>query len=319
MLALFSKMRGFVLLFIPHKEFFLKVIFVFLYFMSVTVKFTPAWILGTYFSTLKTGIPLLPGWSTALATNIVIFTQVVECWFLLSSRPWLQRMSFAYAIFFHLYSGILVLYDYPSITLPIIAILFGPMYKFTKIPFDKKALGGWVLIAAIALFQLLGFIIPTDRFLTLEGNRFGMFMFEANHACVATVNYNYSYQKDSSTDFEAAAGTSCSGFYCLVSRNTVRSATSSVEELRYESGTAWNRCDPYEWWTRLHNECARNLALTRVGLTFDHSINGGPFLRIIDTQNICNLSYRPWVHNDWIKFGADAPIVGYPLQNLYHY
>src|SRR6185436_1283606 len=97
-----------VLLFVPYKEFFLKLAFVFMYFMSVTVKFTPAWTLGTYFSSLRSGVALFPGWSAIFLTNFVIFIQVVDSWFLMSRNWILQRISFAIAVIFHLYSGVFV-------------------------------------------------------------------------------------------------------------------------------------------------------------------------------------------------------------------
>ncbi len=307
------------LLFIPYKEYFLKLLFVFFYFMSVTVKFSPAWIAGTYFTSMVNGAPLLPVWFVVIATNIVIFVQIVECWFLLSNNRVLQRISLAFALFFHLYSGILVNYNYPSVTLPAIAILFGPMYRHTFPPFTRRALVGWGFVALLALFQLLGFVTPTDRFLTLEGNRFGMFMFEANHQCVATVTRHFSSRITANNDFESAAGTQCDGFYCVVKRSTSVSATSSAQTLRYESATAWNRCDPYEWWSRLHTICAAYPSVTSVSLQFDHSINGGPFYRIVDLPNICDVGYALLKHNTWILLPPEARIVGYPVQNWYHY
>lgn len=308
------------LLFVPHKEFFLKLTFVFLYFMSVTVKFTPAWVLGTYFSSMQSGIPLLPSWSIVIATNIVIFAQIIESWFLLSRNWILQRISLIFALFFHLYSGILVGYDYPSITLPAIAILFGPLYRYTPVPFTRKAIAGWSIIVLIALFQLLGFVTPTDRFLTLEGNRFGMFMFEANHQCVATVTRRYNVPVTAASDFETPAGIPpCSGFYCLVKRTTTESAEGSQQELRYESASARNRCDPYEWWARLRSRCTRDATISGIAFRFDHSIDGGPFYRIIDTPNICALEYKFLARNPWIKLPPEAPIVGYPLQNWYYF
>jgi hypothetical protein len=175
-----------------------------------------------------------------------------------------------------------------------------------------------MLVALIALFQLLGFVIPTDRYITLEGNRFGMFMFEANHQCVATVTKYYDAEVDTAYDFKAAVGTPCFSFYCLVGRKATHSATGTVERLRYESGTAWNRCDPYTWWSKLHDQCARKTSLSRVALRFDHSINGGPFYRIVDVANMCDVEYYPFAHNSWIKLPPEAKTVGYPVQNWYH-
>jgi hypothetical protein len=305
------------LLFVPYKEYFLKLLFVMFYFMSVTIKFSPAWIEGTYFSSMVGGIPLFPRWCIAIATNIVIFEQVIGAWYLLSRNWILQRISLAFALFFHLYSGILVGYDYPSVTLPVIAVLFGPMYRYTPTPFSRKTIAGWSIVVFVILFQGLGYMIHTDRFLTFEGNRFGMFMFESNHQCVFTVK-KYSYAKLASAgDFESPAGTRCGQFYCLVKQTTTSNGKGSVQELRYESGTAWNRCDPYEWWSKLQVQCD-NPSVERIALQFDHSINGGPFYRIVDEQNICNVQYKFFTHNPWIKLPDEAQIVGYPVQNWYY-
>lgn len=306
------------LLFVPHKEYFLKFLFVFFYFMSVTVKFTPAWIAGTYFTSMQSGTPLIPGGFEAVATNIVIFVQIIECWFLLSKNKFLQRASFVFAMFFHLYSGILVGYNYPSVTLPAIAILFGPMYRYTPIPFSRKALAGWSVVALVAIFQLLGFIIPTDRYLTLEGNRLGMFMFEANHQCIATIQRRYDTPLPNTGDFESLPGTYCGDFYCFTKRATQSTPTSSVRTLQYESGTAWNRCDPQEWWSRLRSQCDRSDSASGIRFVFDHSVNGGPFYRIADVADICSVDYRFLQHNDWIKIPPEAPVIGHPVENWYH-
>ncbi len=307
------------LLFIPFKEYFLKLLFVLFYFMSVTVKFSPAWIEGTYFSSLVDGIPLFPDWLIPIATNIVIFEQVVGAWFLLSRNWILQRASFAFAVFFHLYSGILVIYNYPSISLPPLLILFGPMYRHTKTPFTRAAIAGWCLVVIVALFQLLGFSISSDRYLTLEGNRYGMFMFEANHQCIATVTRYTSEKLDPDRDYEVSEGTPCGGFYCLVKRATMLGAKENTLEMRYESGTAWNRCDPYEWWSKLRNQCKQNPNIHRIALQFDHSINGGPFYRIVEQADMCDIDYAPFTHNSWILVPPEAKVVGYPVQNWYHY
>jgi hypothetical protein len=305
-----------ILLFIPLKEYFLKLAFVFFYFLSVTVKFDPTWILGTYFTAMKSGIPVFPGPLTPPFTNLVIFMQVIGSWFLLSKHRILQRLALLYALIFHLYSGILVYYLYPSITLPPLLILFGPMYRYSPTPFSRKAIAGWIVILLVALFQLLGFIIPTDRRLTLEGNRFGMFMFEANHQCIATVR---TYSTGGLLATSSADVLSCQGFYCLTHTSSYRENGLTVKEDRYESPSAWNRCDPYEWWAQLHTRCAMNPAVVRVAFQFDHSINGGPFYRIVDVPNICDVIYRPFVHNDWILMPPEAQIVGYPVQNGYQY
>ncbi len=306
------------LLLVPHKEYFLKLVFVFLYFLSVTVKIDSTWILGTYFTSLENGLPIFPDALTALFTNIVMFMQMVGCWFLLSRRVILQRLAFVYFVVFHMYSGVFVLFLYPTVTIPSLLILFGPMYRHTPIPFDKKTFGGIILLILLSVFQLLGFLAPGDRRMTLEGNRFGMFMFEANHQCVVTVT-TYGERLPSIPDSETPAGTACRGFYCMVRAQTSIQGGVTAQKLRYESGSAWNRCYPYSWWSRQHTRCIYNPAVERISVQIDHSINGGPFYRIVDAQNICDLPYRAFGPNEWIKSPPEAPLVGYPVKNSYHY
>ncbi len=305
-----------ILLFIPFKEYFLKLAFVFLYFMSVTTKFDSTWVVGSYFSAMKTGLPLFPDALTPFFSNLVIFSQVIGCWFLLSKRWVFQRAALIFFVSFHLYSGILVHYTYPSIALPPLLILFGPLYRHTPTPFSKKALWGWLVILIIAAFQVLGFIVPGDRRMSLEANRFGMFMFEANHQCIADVRTHMRTPTAASSTTESF---SCSGFYCLTRTSIYPDAGGMVQQERYESASAWNRCDPYEWWSRLHKACAKNPEVSRIAMRFDHSINGGAFYRIVDVPNVCDLAYKPFVRNEWIQLPPEAPIVGYPVQNFYSF
>lgn len=306
------------LLFAAHKEFFLKIAFIFLYFMSVTTKLDSTWILGTYFTALKDGLPLFPDIFTPLITNVVIGMQMVGAWFLVSRHQWLQRSVFAFFVAFHVYSAIFVFYFYPSVSLPTLLIMFGPMYRHTPIPFTKRATVGWAILALVAIFQVLGFLAPGDRRMTLEADKFGMFMFEANHQCVVTVGTYQHAALRPRTDWEASLGTRCTSFYCMVKTTTSEVDGFFLREERYESGTAWNRCYPYEWWTRYHTLCERDGNIARVSLRLDHSINGGPFYRTVDVENICEMSYRPFGGNSWIKQPPEAPLIGYPVTNTYN-
>ena len=308
-----------VLLFAPHKEFFLKLVFVFLYFMSVTTKLDATWVLGTYFTSLRDGLPLFPDALTLPITNAVIFMQMIGAWFLMSRNMILQRAAFAYFVFFHFYSGVFVTYFYPSVSIPSLLILFGPMYRYTPIPFGWKTLAGWTVIALLAIFQLLGFMASGDRRITLEGNKFGMFMFEANHQCIVTVGTYSSVPPAGIGGWESDPGTRCDSFFCEVKRVTQKAADALyLRESRYESGTAWNRCYPYEWWSRYHAACDRDSTIERVSLRIDHSINGGPFYRIVDVTDICGMPYYPLGENRWVKQPPEAPLIGYPVMNTYN-
>ena len=278
---------AFVLLFIPHKEFFLKLCLVLFYFLSTAAKLHETWILGTYFSALKTGLPLFPDWAIPFMTNWVIFMEMVAAWFLLSKRMIMQRAVFVFFAMFHLYSGLLVEYRYPATVLPTLFILFGPLYRFQEVSLDKRSLAGWALVALLFVGQMMPVVIYGDEKLTLEGNTYGLYMFEANHQCISTTRTVF--------------------------------ADGTVQEWRGESISSRDRCDPYRAWFRIHSRCkALGARVDRVEWTFDHSINGGPFLRIVDVSDACVLEYHPFRHNAWIKTEYDSPpIMGYPVENVY--
>lgn len=276
---------GFVLLFLPHKEFFLKLVFVLLYFLSTATKIHETWIVGTYFSALKTGLPLFPEWSIPFWTNTVVFMEMIAAWFLLSSNKLLQRTVFTFFVAFHLYSGLLVEYRYPATVLPTLLILFGPFYRFTKVPLDRRAIVGWLLILCMFAGQSAAHLIPGDEKLTMEGNKLGLYMFEANHQCISTTHVEYK--------------------------------NGSTRTFRDESASARARCDPYRYWFRLQAVCTSN-EIRSIAWSLDHSVNGGPFLRIVDESNACTLSYSPFSHNAWIRTEKDNPsVIGYPVENIY--
>ena len=240
-----------------------------LYVLSTSAKVHEAWILGSYFTALKTGLPLFPKWSVPMWTNSVIFMEMIGAWFLMSKKGFLQKTILSIFVFFHLYSGILVEYRYPATILPTLLILFGPLYRYSPPPMGKKSVAGWLLVVTLFSLQIIPRAIPGDEKLTGEGNKFGLYMFDSNHQCISKV---------------ALFGVD----------GTISTSTQTSELAR-------DRCDPYHTWFRLHQICKSNQRIDRIAWTFDHSINGGPFLRIVDTPDACVLEYRPFVHNKWIR------------------
>lgn len=276
-----------IVLFIPYKEYFLKLSLVLFYFLASTIKLHDGWAMGTYFSALKTGLPLFPDWSIPVWTNIVIFSQVIGAWFLMSRNLIVQRLAMVFFVSFHLYSGVLVGFRYPSTVLPMLLIVSGPLYHYTKMPFGKKAIAGWIIVVLMFMAQFISIVIPGDVKMTMEGNKYGLYMFEANHQCVSTATV---YRKD---------GTS--------------------EEFKRKSFSARRRCDPYRYAFKLQTHCRRvSQTIERVAWTFDHSINGGDFMRIVDVPNVCDLELKAIGHNKWIKLDADSPeVVGRAAENVY--
>jgi hypothetical protein len=294
------------------------VLFVFLYFLSATIKFYPTWVLGSYFTSLKLGLPLFPDSLAPLVTNIVIFEQVIGCWFLLSKNRLVQRCTLAYTILFHLYGGIFVLYNYTIMSLSALLILFGPMYRHQRPPLGRTAIAGWTMLFIVFLFQAPVHLIPGDEKYTMEGYRFGMWMFDANHQCVSTFTVRYEKGAALSPDrYEAAPGAGCGSAFCVTKRETAQGADGSWSTtLRVESPRAETRCAPYTFWQRYMYLCA-SADVERVAFTFDHAINGGAFYRIVDVPDMCSLTYRPFRHNDWIKGPPEAPAVGFSVLNTY--
>lgn len=276
---------GLILLFFPHKEFFLKLIIVFFYTLSTATKIHPSWIEGGYFTALRTGLPFFPDWSIPLFTNFVIIMEMVGAWFLLSKNTLHQRTAFIFFVVFHLYSGILVMYRYPSTVLPFVIILFGPLYRNTPIPLDKKSIVGWFFILLLLCFQLSPKLIPGDEKMTLEGNKYGLYMFEANHQCFS------------------------------------EEVTIYTDGTRHEStrsnAVSRSRCQPYEYWFNLKEQCKKDSGISAIEWRFVHSINGGPFYKIVDMPNACALSYNAFKRNEWIKDSDTAEIIGYPVRNIY--
>ena len=257
---------GLILLFFPHKEFFLKLSLVIFYFLSTVAKIHPSWIEGGYFTSLKTGLPIFPDWSVPFWTNLIILMEMVGAWFLFAKNPLIQRAMLVFFIIFHLYSGILVQYRYPATVLPMLLILFGPWYRHTPPPLDHRAIVGWVFILFLVLFQFSPRFISGDEKLTLEGNKYGLYMFEANHQCVSLA--------------------------------TLRRIDGTTRNINGVKNSARQRCNPYNEWFELKQYCERTKGVERIEWTFDHSINGGPFYRIVNTENACSLEYHAFTHNE---------------------
>lgn len=305
------------LLFLPYKEYFTKLIFIVLYFVAATIKFFPAWTLGTYFSSLQAGLPLFPDAVIPLATNFVIFEQTIGCWFLLARNYIVQRTALVLFVLFHVYSGVFVLYNYPAATLPALLILFGPMYRYQRPPLSWRSLAGWVVIAAIFVSQIPSLHDIEKVRITTANNRYGLWMFDSNHQCVMSVKYVYpSGVRPENAPFEAPRGASCNTRECTVKRDIYQEDSAWVREERVESALSWQRCDPYQHWRALKNQCSD---YERIDIVFDHSINGGPFFRIIDERDVCALGYNAFGENAWIKGPPEAPAVGLPVKNIYRY
>lgn len=275
---------GAIFLFLPHKEFFLKLHIVLFYVLSTTTKINEGWILGTYFSSLSLGMPFFPDELIPLLVNTVIIMEIVGAWFLLGNRGLVHKVVFIFFLAFHFFSSIFVWYRFPVIVIPLLFILFGPLYKREYPPLTTNAIAGWLIALSCIALQSVSILIPGNASLTQEGLRYGMYMFDANHQCV--------------------------------SRAVVHRQDGTSYEMVDMSVSSRMRCDPYVYLSIIGRRCGPQVS--HIEWTFDHSINGAPFLRIVDERNVCILSYAPFARNAWIRTEYDAPqIIGYPLENWY--
>jgi hypothetical protein len=275
-----------ILLFFPNKVSFFKISFCLIYFLSGTIKIHEGWILGTYFSSLRMGLPIFSDVLIPFLTNFVIFLEITLTWSLLSKNRKIQLLVVCLYIIFHLFSASIVGYRYPIHCLPLLIPLFlinEDKFKFPK--FNFKNIIPYSFIILILIFHSIPYFIQGDQKVTYEGVRLSVGMFDANRQCSSTVLYNY----QDGTAKEVVTNTKYSGV----------------------------RCVPYQWWYRLKKECKKK-NVKSIDWTYDISVNGNPFYRVVNTDNVCELDYEVFGHNYWIETESNKSgheVVGYPQKN----
>jgi hypothetical protein len=275
-----------VVLFAPYKAWFLRLAFVFLYFLAATIKIHEGWILGTYFTSLETGLAIFGNTIAPIVTMLVIVGQIFGAWFLLSQHESRRNAAFIFFFIFHLYSIIYVGWRYPTSDLFMLCTLFYLYKNPAPVPLFRKTILPYAFLLLLLCMQFVPKLIPGDQKFTLEGNNLGLYMFEANHQCISTL--------------------------------TILKPGAKVAEKRQTMNiSAQIRCNPSFYLQRIKKACAENPSY-QYAWTFDHSINGGPFYRMIDEANACALEYKTFKKNLWIKHDFDnMEIIGYPLRNYY--
>jgi len=88
-------------------------------------------------------------------------------------------------------------------------------------------------------------------------------------------------------------------------------------EFAHEATSARNRCDPYRYWFRNKMRLCKPENTGKYRMVMTHSINGGPFMLIVDEPDLCALKYKPFSHNEWIKTEDEAIPTARPQENFY--
>ncbi len=267
---------GLILILSSYKIFYLRVLIVLFYLCAATIKLHDGYMSGSIFSSLKLGAPLIPEILLPY-TGIVFFALcIVAPLGLMFSTKESWRTFFLWLLtLFHIYSISVVGFRYPLLLIPILWILFH--YEKEDYILHKKYLTDWIsilILLAMCVFQSLPFFIASDAKVTGEGYRYGYYMYDANHQCE--------------------------------SRQTINFTSTSSQERVWKNNRALYACDPYEEWFKLQRLCAI-AGVTTISWTYDHSVNGSPYRRIVDTKDACKLDYSPFKHNLWIQ--EDGPTI----------
>lgn len=276
----------FIYLFVHRKLYFLRRVLSVLYLMAATMKFNESWVVGSYFSSLKLGMPLFADALIPYISNGIALFEIVTPWLLLSTRKSIRYPIISLWVVFHLYSIILVKFSYPAYCLPVLVVLFLSDFseKDQQPSFTRKSWMGWAFLGLILALSSVPHFMTGNRLYTLQAIKFGVGMFDANHQCVSD---STSFYKDGTSTHDI-----------------------------YQSQAAMKRCTPYEQFFQIKQWC-KNEDITSVTWKFASSVNGGAFYQIVDVANACKLEYLPFSQNKWIQLPEDgAPIVGYPDKNI---
>jgi len=257
-----------------------------LYFLAASVKIHESWIAGTYFTSMKLGLPLVPRQFEPLVSQLAILFEIFFSFGLLSKSKYYRKASFYLWIAFHLYSVFLVGYFYPVRCLVYLFILFYPLHSSNSgqaFKIVKQPMLALFLCSLIVLHAFF-FLNKRDSKFTFEGLGTGFFMFDSNHQCFIQVKF-FDRQET------------------LLSKET-----NSLIEPR-------TRCSPWHVLQKIRKRCEMP-NVSRAEYLHYHSLNGGPIYQMVHEVNACELEYSFLGANPWIKDqDKKLEILGYPYPN----
>lgn len=258
-----------VLLFAKDKLFSIKVIVTFMYLASAFIKLYPSYLAGDFFNTLNNGLPLLPRVFNSLYACFVIVLLILGPIILWSKNKLHRDVLFFILMVFHLYSIIFVGFRFPFLCIMLLYVFYLSEYdkfQFKRIYNNKLLL---LLLSLMISLQALPYLINGNHRYTAEGEKYGYYIFNTNKQCITSLTITYKdgtkkYMKSSSTD-------------------------------------PIQRCDPYRNWFILNKTCEVNQNINNIKWLYYVSLNGSYYHKVVDTEDICKLKYRPFRHNEWIK------------------
>jgi hypothetical protein len=279
----YDMLIAFCFLFLSNKLYFARVVFVMLYFISSIAKMNDSWILGNFWSLNHFSMPFVNGEYKVLLTNFVIFQQVILCWLLFSNKKIIQKPVLLGFHLFHLASGLIIGYRFMCISVVSLIALFGKKEEthFKKI--DRTTIAGYLLVICMLCGQLLTFTIPGDYRKTGEGTMFGIYLF---NGLESVANKVMIYHKDGTTSP-----------LILITPPTKEDMSLTVVSNDQAMGAVLSK---------IRKRCKEDKNVARISWQRELSMNGDYFELVIDEPNACNLKYKQFSHNKWLKIDGEA-------------
>jgi hypothetical protein len=260
------------LLFPREKVFSIKVLITLFYYVTVIYRIHPGYLSGDVFTSLAHGLPLIPNIFTPYIGVLFIIVLILAPTAFWMRNDSMRIAGFATLLFFHTTTIAIVGFIYPLLSF---SLLFFAFYAQSE-QFILKRIFSYRPLLFVSLIMIIGqlfpFIITGDHRLTGEGTKLGFYMYEANHQC--------------------------SGYLETIKMN------GASDLIPYSNGKAMGLCDPYLLWFDAQTLC-KDEHVARVGMVFDHSINGHPYIRLVDEKNICDQDYSFLSHNTWINIDGE--------------
>lgn len=271
-------------LFFKDKFRSLQLSFVLFYFIAGFIKIDDGWVLGSYFSSLKTGLPLIPDILIPVAANFVLLLEIFTPVLLLSKSTTTRRATLVIYLFFHFYSALFVGYRFPSHSIPALLILFGGEFTKEKIFIGKNPLLA-LYLTAVLFINFLPILLGNDRQGAYDGaSQFTLHMFDSNSQC-------------------------------LSQRTIVHKDGTVFNDNRFYNMAGY-KCYLYKEFFYAKKLCEKE-NVERVKWTYALSLNGKPFYEMTRTNNVCGLQYKTFAQNHWIIEPKKRQILGYPGKNHY--
>lgn len=167
-----------VFLFLPQKQFSLKILVTWFYLAAGSLKLNIEWLSG---AAVGGGPALLPPILQQWSYAYVVILELIMVWGLFAKDARIRWLAFAQFFIFHLVSSYWVGYFYPSIALSMLMIFPFSWISGHKEPAASKPI--FILVSALSVFQAIAFASEKDPAIFTHQRLFSMNMYDARSVC----------------------------------------------------------------------------------------------------------------------------------------